>query len=226
MFSAAIHHTFKKHKNFWNQERLISLIWTVILLGIALSFQKFADNYVIETGGTVVGDILLNNIPTLDIDGLIMMSTLLFTATIFILGVIKPEYVLFTTKSLALFVTIRAFFITLTHLGIHPDQLVFNQHNIFFSLYDLFYNTRNDFFFSGHTGIPFLMFLIFYREKFWRLIFLVTSFLFGTFVIVAHMHYSIDVFAAPFMTYSIFSIARYVFSKDFKLLEKTTREAE
>ncbi len=214
-----VHHTYREHKGFWNRERVISLVWTLVLFGIALTFQKFADNYVMSTGGTVVGDLLLSHIPTLDIDGIIIISTLLFTATTIILGIIKPQYILFMIKSLALFVMIRAFFITLTHLGINPDQLVFNQHSIGFYFYDLLYNTKNDFFFSGHTGIPFLMFLIFYRERFWRWIFLGTSFLFGSFVIVAHMHYSIDVFAAPFMTYSIFSIARYVFERDYSLLE-------
>jgi hypothetical protein len=37
---------------------------------------------------------------------------------------------------------------------------------------------------------------------------------FGLSVLIAHIHYSIDVFAAPFMAYSIFSLARYFFKKD------------
>jgi hypothetical protein len=216
--------TYHKHKYFWNRERIISLIWTFLIFGIALTFQKFADEYVIETGGTVVGDILLNNIPALDIDGLIISSTLIFTFVTILLGLAKPEYILFSLKSVALFVTIRAFFITLTHLGIHPDQIVLADHNIGFFLYDILYNTKNDFFFSGHTGIPFLMFLIYYREPFWRHIFLATSCLFGAFVLIGHMHYSIDVFAAPFMTYSIFSIARVIFARDFSLLTPSTKE--
>lgn len=212
--------TYHRHKSFWNRERIISLLWTFVIFGIALTFQKFADEYVIETGGTAVGDILLNNIPTLDIDGLIISSTLIFTLVTVLLIIRNPEYILFTIKSIALFVTIRAFFISLTHLGIHPDQIVLGDQNIGFFFYDLLYNTKNDFFFSGHTGIPFLMFLVFYRERFWRHIFLATSILFGSFVLIGHMHYSIDVFAAPFMTYTIFSIAKYIFERDYILTQK------
>lgn len=220
MVQRIIHHTYHKHRNFWSKERIISLLQSLALFGVALLFQKVADDYVIETGGTPVGDILLNNIPTIEIDGIIMMSTLIFTGIIIWLSLNKPEYVIFTIKSVALFVTIRAFFISLTHLWVHPDQLVFQPDEIGFYLYDLLYNTRNDFFFSGHTGIPFLMFLVFYKELFWRRLFLGTSLLFGTFVILGHMHYSIDVFAAPFMTYSIFSIAKYIFEKDYLLTQK------
>lgn len=72
------------------------------------------------------------------------------------------------------------------------------------------------------------MFLIYYREPFWRHVFLATSILFGSFVLIGHMHYSIDVFAAPFMTYSIFSIAKYIFERDYHLIqeerEKKTHE--
>lgn len=216
------HHTFHHHKAFWNRERLLSLLWAFIFFWVALTFQKYSDNYVIERGGTIVWDLILDNIPTLDIDGIIMISTLFFTLVVIILGVLRPQYVIFGMKSLALFVSIRAFFITLTHLGVQPNQLVFSNHAVGYYLYDLLYNTKNDFFFSGHTGVPFLVSLIFYREKFWHRIFLGTSLLFGTFVLIGHMHYSIDVFAAPFMTYTIFCIARSIFPKDYEVTQTDT----
>lgn len=167
----------------------------------------------------MVQDIILSNIQALPIEGLIIFTTLLFTFVVIFLVILKPQYMLFLIKALSLFVITRAFFIMLTHLGAHPDQLVFSEESIGFFLYDLLYNTRNDFFFSGHTGIPFLMFLIFYRERFWRYTFLFTSITFGCFVLIGHMHYSIDVFAAPFMTYSIFSIAKVLARKDYHLIE-------
>jgi len=62
------------------------------------------------------------------------------------------------------------------------------------------------------------MALVFYHEKHWRYIYFAISIVFGISVLIAHIHYSIDVFAAPFITYSIFSIARILFKRDYKLV--------
>ncbi len=63
------------------------------------------------------------------------------------------------------------------------------------------------------------MALIFWNDKFWRRIFLVLSFVFAASVLLSHVHYSIDVFAAPFITYGIFKIAAKFFPRDYSLLE-------
>lgn len=208
------------HKAFWTKENIISLVFSVLFLIIALSIQKFADNYVIKTGWTVVWDIFLNNIPSFDIDKFIIFSTLACTFLTVILLIFKPNHLLFTIKSLALFVIIRSFFISLTHLGIHPHQIIFDSNTFGFWLYNLLYNSNNDFFFSGHTWIPFLIALILQKDKFWRNIYFATSIVFWASVIIGHIHYSIDVFAAPLITFSIYSIAKVCFKKDFGLMNK------
>jgi membrane-associated phospholipid phosphatase len=86
-----------------------------------------------------------------------------------------------------------------------------------FGIYDLI-NFQANFFFSGHTGLPFLMALIFWADKFWRKFFLAVSALFAISVLLAHVHYSVDVFAAPFMTYGIFKIAERFFPYDRSLM--------
>ncbi|MDD5770340.1 MAG: phosphatase PAP2-related protein [Candidatus Gracilibacteria bacterium] len=206
-----------KHKTFWTKEHIVSLFFSIGLLIIALFIQRIADSYVVKTGGIAVGDILLSNIPVIDIDGFIIMITLVFTFLMVIVIFSKPKYILFTIKSLALFVIIRSFFISLTHLGIHPHEITFDENIFGFWLYDLLFDSRNDFFFSGHTGVPFLIGMIIYNEKFWRNICFLMSFILGISVIIGHIHYSIDVFSAPFMTYSIYSISKKLFKKDYKL---------
>jgi len=207
------------HKNFWKRDNVISLLLGLILLIISLIFQKIANDYVMKTPWTYVWDILLNNVPTFNVDSFIILSTLLFTLVIIGLLLYKPKYILFTIKSLALFIIFRSFFISLTHLGIHPHQITFSPNSIWFWLYDILYNTKNDFFFSWHTGLPFLMWLIFYKKKIWRYMFFATSLIFAMTVIAWHIHYSIDVFAAPLITYSIYSISQRVFKKDYELIK-------
>ena len=55
------------------------------------------------------------------------------------------------------------------------------------------------------------MALVYWREKYLRYIFLVWSVFFGAVVLLGHFHYSIDVFAAFFITFTIYHIAIYFF---------------
>lgn len=57
-----------------------------------------------------------------------------------------------------------------------------------------------DLFFSGHTATVFLCFLTTVNPKL-RAWFLIASLLVGMFVLLQHVHYTIDVIAAPFITY-------------------------
>jgi len=121
-------------------------------------------------------------------------------------------------KAVAIFIAIRAFFVAATHLGIYPDQIVPGN-----GLLDRIYvglDLQAGYFFSAHTGLPFLMALIFWDRRFLRYFYFVLSGIFGAAVLLAHVHYSIDVFAAPFMTYSIYKLAQYLFPDDFKLIER------
>jgi len=82
-------------------------------------------------------------------------------------------------------------------------------------------NVGSDMFFSGHTGMPFLLALMFWEDKLARYISLTASCIFGAAVLFGHLHYSIDVFAAFFITYTIFQIAQKFFPEDYRLFHKS-----
>jgi membrane-associated phospholipid phosphatase len=108
-------------------------------------------------------------------------------------------------------------FVSLTHVGIYPGNIDPGL-GFFDGLYS-YLNFQTGFFFSGHTGLPFFMALIFWDKFSARVVFLILSFVFAVAVLLAHIHYSIDVFAAPFMAYGIFKIACYLFPRDYELIE-------
>jgi membrane-associated phospholipid phosphatase len=60
--------------------------------------------------------------------------------------------------------------------------------------------------------------LIFQQNYWWSKICFAVSFILGASVLLGHVHYSIDVFAAPFMTYTIFVIAKKFFPKEYASL--------
>jgi len=210
---------FSRHRGFWNSDRRRSLYIGLLLLGVSLVLHVQAGYYSARSAAlsNFVGDVFLDNIPPLDIDFLVVQGALLFWVAFLMLLAARPQYLLFGVKAIALFIIFRSFFVSLTHIGVYPEQIPFDS-GVGVHLYNLF-TFQGNFFFSGHTGLPFLLALVFWHERPWRLFFLVSSLVFGIAVLLAHIHYSIDVFSAPFITYAIFCIGKKLFPRDYALIE-------
>jgi hypothetical protein len=198
-----------KHKQYFtNKKFLTSVIISFTFLIIALIINFYAGTYATERASNSVTDIILSNTRAYDLDGFFVYGTMIFLLFIAFVLFLKPNKIPFTIKSIALFVVTRSIFISLTHLGPFPSQIVINSN--FLNKFSF----GADLFFSGHTGLPFLLALIFWSEKWVRNIFISFSLMFAVVVLLAHLHYSIDVLSAFFITYTIFHIALYIFKKD------------
>lgn len=212
---------FFSARDLFSREWFPSLAGALALLGASYVVEHFANAYAFAYAtrptSSPVGDLILDNIPVIDLNFIIIEVALvsLVIGTLFVFS--RPRYVLFSLKAIALFIIIRALFISLTHVGIHPENIAPGV-GMFDAIY-LYLNFQTGLFFSGHTGLPFLMALIFWETPRTRLVFLALSFIFAVAVLAAHIHYSIDVFAAPFMAYGIFRIAQYLFPRDYELVE-------
>ncbi len=189
-----------------------SFIFSFIFLFISLYINFIAGTYATESASLPVTDIILSNIRIFDVDGFFVFGPIVLFTIILVLSLYNPKKIPFIVKNIALFTIIRSIFISLTHLGPFASQTIINNTN-FISKFTF----GGDLFFSGHTGIPFLMALIFWQNKFLRYFFLIYSIFMGTIVLLGHYHYSIDVLAAFFITYTIYDISSYIFNKDKKL---------
>jgi hypothetical protein len=215
------HRVFNHHRNgFWTPARKQSLYVGILLLVIAIFVQINAGHYSSWHAATAApaSDIFLDNLPVVNLDALIVAGGITMWVAAWILLIIKPKYLLFGVKAVALFVITRAFFTSLTHLGAYPLQMAPGPQNLGFSFYSMF-TFQGNFFFSGHTGFPFLMMLIFWDNKFWSRFFLALAVVFGATVLLAHVHYSIDVFAAPFIVYGVYIITQRVWPEDYAVME-------
>jgi PAP2 superfamily C-terminal len=202
---------YSQYKNSLSDRKFIySLIASLFFLGAAFIVNYYADHFATIRASKSVTDLILDNIPTFDVDLLYVWGGFMLVAIIAFSIVTKPKYLIFSIKSIALFIIIRSLFTMLTHIGQPLDQLVIQPT----SIYGVWFFFSNDLFFSGHTGLPFLMALIFWQNKFYRNLYLLLSIFLAAIVLMGHYHYSIDVFAAYFITYGIYKISVKLFDKD------------
>lgn len=207
----------ENQKEFWNKpESMISVASGVLLLLASLILNYFAGNYAALSASNSVTDIILDNIPTINTEAIFVEGIFIFIFFLAWILIKEPKRIPFALKSIALFVIIRSIFISLTHIGPSPSHAI-----ILGDSYIRYFTFTGDLFFSGHTGLPFLMALMFWKNKPLRIAFILTSLLFGTAVLFGHLHYSIDVFAAFFITDGIFRISESLFKKDYEELAST-----
>lgn len=210
---------FAEHHGFWSERNKRSLYLGLALVLLSLFIQIRAGHYSARTaaGANFVHDIFLDNLPVVNLDFMIVTAALVLWIFSVALLAVRPRALLFGLKAIALYTVFRAFFLSLTHVGIYPHQIDFDD-SFGYNFYKLI-TFQGNYFFSGHTGFPFLMMLIFWDEKLLRYFFLVATFVFGASVLLAHVHYSIDVFAAPFIVYGIYRITQIFFKEDYRILE-------
>jgi hypothetical protein len=210
---------FEGYEALFTKRWMRSFCVGLILLGLAMVFNFYASAYAIRVASGAVSDIFLNNIPAVNLNFAVVEGALAAIALSIILLLSKPNYIIFTLKAVAIFIATRAVFIASTHSGIPPGQINPDLTGFFDRLY-LDLGLAGGFFFSGHTGLTFLMALIFWDEKCWRYLYFALSFIFGISVLLAHVHYTIDVLAAPYIAYTIFKMAQYLFKEDYALLKQ------
>jgi hypothetical protein len=187
-----------------------SLLEGVLLFIMSVYVTHLASRYAEVSASNFVEDIILSNTPVFDFEVIFVQGAIMLSLFVVVLCLFFRRAAPFLIKTTSLFIIIRAMFVSLTHLGPYPTKL-----NLDSGLLN-FITTGNDLFFSGHTGLPFLIALIFWNHVYIRRLFLVSSVIFGAIVLLSHLHYSIDVFSAFFITYSIYHIAIKLFKKDYE----------
>jgi len=204
---------------FTNRYFIVSFFSSFILLIVSFVVQAIASSYVTRSMSGSVADIVLSNIPVYNVGGIFVWGTVALLVIGVLVSLRTIRYVPFAVKSVAIFSLIRSFFVSLTHISPFPTRLLIDSR--FFSdtfVFNGIFN-GNDLFFSGHTGLPFLLALMFWDNKKLRYIFLGFSITFAVVVLLGHLHYTIDVLAAYFITYTIFHICKYLFKRDWQMFQ-------
>lgn len=196
----------------WKRELKIhkKLIYiSIMFFIIANIINQLAGHYVDKKASAAVSDLILDRLGPLNLSfiftyGYITLLVIFFTYPL----AAKVRELHSAISQFSLLILVRSFFIILTHLRSPLDAVSTDLPTI----YGIFNSFSNDLFFSGHVALAFLGFLLFRKEKI-GIFFLIASFIMAFTVLAMHVHYSIDVFAAYFITYGSYKAGNWLFSK-------------
>ncbi len=211
---------WKRYTECWADRYLrYSIPVSAVFFFASLWVNTLAIQFATEHAGNPVSDIILSNTAPVEVDGLFVYGTMFVILLSTLIIAFHPKRIPFTFYTLTLFILIRAVFTSLTHTGPFEETYASDfGHTINRAFFGA------DHFFSGHTGMPFLAALAFWHIPWIRNIFLAASFYFAVVVLLGHLHYTIDVAAAFFITYAIYDIAVWLFPKEHKLFQSDIKK--
>jgi hypothetical protein len=198
------------YKIAWKIKSFRLKFWIgILVLAAILTAFPFFFNSIEARNGFVFNDFILQRIPPRNVSAavffLIWSTCLLLVIRIFR----DPMMLLLVLWAYNGVTLVRMACIGLLSLN-PPTGLIPLADPITNQFYGKHYITH-DLFFSGHTTTVFLIFLCL-RKKSDRMYAFFASVLLGILLLVQHVHYTIDVLAAPVFTYAVYRLA-LVFTK-------------
>lgn len=193
-------------KIFLNKKQNIYiLILTFVLLIVTLYlFSRFVL-FVEERKGVILNDPLFVFFDGVDLNSIIFLLIYTSLITGFVLLLKYPEQLILAIQSYILLLIFRTIAMYLVPLD--PPIGTVNLRDPLVFIIGTGKPVTKDLFFSGHTSTLFLIFLVSVNKKV-KYFFLVTAILVGLFVILQKVHYSIDVFVAPFFAFASYKIIK------------------
>lgn len=183
-------------------------ITAAVLIFVLLSLARFLD-YNEELSGFAFKDPLLSLFEPVDLTwftfGLIYISLIVALVSISY----HPENLLIALQSYSLVFFFRL--CTIFLLPLDEPSTTISLTDPFVEFFGGGETLHRDLFFSGHTATMFIFYLT-SVNKTMRKIFLFATVLVAFAVLIQHVHYTIDVVAAPFFAYSSYRIALLISS--------------
>jgi len=186
-----------------DKKNKVEFVVSLILLALVLTGLARFVNFVEYRPGVAFSDPVLDLFNPIDMTwltfGLIYIALVIAVASL----INNPRQLLFALQlyTLMAFVRIIAMFL----LPLEPPEKMILLKDPFVEFFGSGQTLTKDLFFSGHTATLFILFLV-SKNKIIKTLFLISTILVAIFVLLQHVHYTIDVFAAVFFTYACFKL--------------------
>jgi membrane-associated phospholipid phosphatase len=190
--------------------KILLLISIVFLIAVTSLFTLFLSwNEARE--GYALNDPLLAILGPVNVTWMIFPLTYIPIIAAIILAARSPMLLLAAINCYTVLLLLRMLTLYLLPLdppvGIIPLQDPVMEHTAYSGRIKL-----KDLFFSGHTATQFMFFLLL-RRKILKIIFLLCTIMLGLLLLLQHVHYTIDVIAAPLLAWVAVWIARWINKK-------------
>ena len=214
---------FKEVINNWRiafQQRNIRLQFILTAVSYIFLFKYcriIVSNLEVRHGKTLL-DPLLSLIPPHDISMLTFSLTYIALSTFILTTILHPKAFIVALQAYCLLIIMRTISIYLVPLEPPIGMILLKDPVtiIFMSTPSGGYIVK-DLFFSGHVSTVVLFFIVAVNSKVKALL-LGLACLIATFILVQHVHYTIDVVAAPFFSFLAFKLSvimnQYIHKED------------
>ena len=188
-----------------NTRSKYELIITAILLVVVLSGLTRFLNHVEARKGIVLPDPVLPLFAPVNLTWLIF--GLIYFSLFFTIYMLfnKPERLMLTVQTYILVILVRI--AAMFAAPFNPPAGMIRLDDPFVQFFGTGQLLTKDLFFSGHTATLFLLFLVVENKKV-KLLLLVFTIVVAGAVLLQHIHYTIDVLAAPFFTYGCYAVIK------------------
>lgn len=197
-------------KSVWDKTRfrIYFLLIVMAFIGVIILYGSFLD-YIEVRPGSILEDPFLNTFVPQEVTwftfGIIYISVIMV-----LIHLSRQPYQLLIAFQAYIFIALaRMLSMYLTPLD--PPPLLIPLEDPFVQSVSSGVLTR-DLFFSGHTSTSFLLFLCSTGRTI-KIFFLICTILVGILVLIQHVHYSIDVVAAPFYAYTCYKLSSFLTTK-------------
>ena len=187
------------------KSRIEFIVTSFLVILSLVSLANFL-NYVEAREGVVLNDPLLNLFNPVDLTflsfGLIYIS--LFVAIFFLIK--TPSRLVIALQAYIILVLVRIIVMYLVPLNPPPGMISLSDPFVeYFGTGQLL---TKDLFFSGHTATIFLFYLVSDPAKRGlKIFFMICTIFVAIFVLLQHVHYTIDVISAPFFAFSAYKLS-------------------
>ena len=178
-----------------------------ILLAGILSAMPFFFQAIEKRDGVLLHDWILDKLPSYNLSVLIFIVIWSIALFAIIRAMIDPYIFLLFAWSYIFVTVMRA--LTITFIPLNPpmglEQLIDPLSNTFYGNATI----TKDLFFSGHTTTIFLIFLCL-KKPADKILTLTATFFLAILLMLQHIHYVIDIVAAPVFTYISYLIGKKI----------------
>jgi hypothetical protein len=184
----------------------ITIIFLAVILFLIAKFLAYNES----RPGFSFNDPFLSSFKALDLTWLTFGLIYLGLITALVSLAFHPSRMLIALQAYTLIMALRL--ITIYFLPLNAPLYIIPMEDPFVEFFGGGTTLLRDLFFSGHASTMFLLFLTAKSKKL-KIIFLICTILVAFCVLLQHVHYTIDVIAAPFFAYTSYRISRLINKK-------------